>query len=262
MQEYSLTQSTKTQFINFNIQFNNVVSGYYRKYYKLQDFAAQVGGIFKALMTCGYVLVCVFYKNTYSEYLMNHFFVVQSGPTQKFFQQKVTCQKTMDTDNKKINTFFGSPMPPSKETEKVTDKPGNVQPIGKVKNKKIKIKGIRKFFPVELLIKCAKSTEKKTYISFNIAMNILFDYLNVISVLKTIHDSKQMKETMIRRNSSMQFRDPNLSMLRKKVVNNPTNNNTSNDINLNKSRAYIENDLDNSSKNNLSKDILSGSIAN
>ena len=36
-------------FAQYTIQFNNIKEMYYRKYYKIQDLAAQVGGIFKLL---------------------------------------------------------------------------------------------------------------------------------------------------------------------------------------------------------------------
>ena len=60
--------------LSFSIQLNNVIEKYRRSYYKFQDLAAEVGGIYSILSIIFFILLRPFSENLYFEYLINNFF--------------------------------------------------------------------------------------------------------------------------------------------------------------------------------------------
>ena len=84
IKEYTIYQRDSDNFVSFTIQLNNVLDGYYRKYDKLQDLAAEVGGIYKALFIGCAVITMFFQETSYYTYLINQFFnITPSPPTDK-----------------------------------------------------------------------------------------------------------------------------------------------------------------------------------
>ena len=63
-------------FLTLSIQLDNTFQKYQRKYYKLQDFAAQVGGVVNACFVISTLILKIYEKNSYFEYLINNFFEI------------------------------------------------------------------------------------------------------------------------------------------------------------------------------------------
>ena len=74
LRDLTIYQKSETFFAQYTMQFNNIKEIYYRKYYKIQDLAAQVGGIFKLLGIVFYALSKLSAEHEYFETLINHFF--------------------------------------------------------------------------------------------------------------------------------------------------------------------------------------------
>ena len=65
LMDYTIYQRDSKTFVSFTVQLNNIREVYYRKYYKLQDLAAQVGGIFKTLLIIFYVITKFHSEHSY-----------------------------------------------------------------------------------------------------------------------------------------------------------------------------------------------------
>ena len=104
-----LTNYQKTQyFASYTIQFNNIKQLYYRKYYKLQDLAAQVGGVFKTLMIIGIVLTKLFEEHEYYQHLINNFFDIRTDDEENnnaIIQLSKKIEKSISTSTKPVESI-------------------------------------------------------------------------------------------------------------------------------------------------------------
>ena len=64
-------------FMSLSIELDNIIEKFQRKYYKIQDLAAQVGGIINALYMVIFIILKLYEKNSYFEYLINNFFEIR-----------------------------------------------------------------------------------------------------------------------------------------------------------------------------------------
>ena len=76
-------------------------TAYYRKYYKIQDFASQAGGLFKFYSMVGFLLLYIYNYNAYYEHLVNNFYDIKpSGKKiQGISKDKRTIQPINITNN-------------------------------------------------------------------------------------------------------------------------------------------------------------------
>ena len=105
-------------FLTLSIELDNTLQKYQRKYYKLQDLAAQVGGVVNACFVVVALILKLYEKNSYFEYLINNFFEVRLGEFQKtiklksyrnnIHEKKNSCNETMKTANTNTNTNTNS----------------------------------------------------------------------------------------------------------------------------------------------------------
>jgi hypothetical protein len=71
-------------FAQFGMQYSPTLEMNYRVYMKLQDIAAQIGGLLNLLMLIGRILLELYYTNTYKLYLYNNlFYGVDSDSTKQ-----------------------------------------------------------------------------------------------------------------------------------------------------------------------------------
>ena len=75
-------------FLTLSIELDNTLQKYQRKYYKLQDLAAQVGGVVNACFVIASLILKIYEKNSYFEYLINNFFEVRLEDFQKIIKLK------------------------------------------------------------------------------------------------------------------------------------------------------------------------------
>ena len=76
--DYTLYQDNVDTFISFSIQLNNIKEVYYRKYYKIQDLLAQVGGIYKAIFMIMEILMSLYVNHSYFERLINKYYFIRT----------------------------------------------------------------------------------------------------------------------------------------------------------------------------------------
>ena len=119
MIDYTIYQRDSDNFVSFSIQLNNIMDGYYRKYYKLQDLAAQAGGIYKALCIATLILTMLFEETSYYTTLINSFYNVdtkeipkedRSMSTNQMMTSKMSNTRlpyTLKNDNTSLNTGIG-----------------------------------------------------------------------------------------------------------------------------------------------------------
>ena len=74
--DYMINKRESSTFASMSIQLNNIDEVYYRKYYKIQDLAAQVGGIFKTLLIIFILITKSYSTHFYFEHLINKFFEI------------------------------------------------------------------------------------------------------------------------------------------------------------------------------------------
>ena len=103
---------SSTSFASYTFQLNNIIEKYYRKYYKLQDFAAQVGGILSFVNLVTMLIMYMYNEITIYEHLINYYFdIIPSENDKESFKQ---VKRIYFSENKKnLNTS-------SKEEEKST----------------------------------------------------------------------------------------------------------------------------------------------
>ena len=70
-------------FLSLSVELDNTLQKYQRKYYKLQDLAAQSGGIINCCYMIAMIILKIYEKNSYFEYLINNFFEVRLEEFQK-----------------------------------------------------------------------------------------------------------------------------------------------------------------------------------
>ena len=95
--------------LSFNIQLINIIENYYRNYLKIQDLAAQIGGIYSILLLLCYFIINSISENIYFEYLINNFFDIiilnkkeykNNLKNKKIKFQKINDVTTTETNNK------------------------------------------------------------------------------------------------------------------------------------------------------------------
>ena len=95
-------------FLTLSIELDNTFQKYQRKYYKLQDLAAQVGGVVNACFVIASLILKIYEKNSYFEYLINNFFEVRLEDFQKIiklqsYRKKIQEKKNSTNESMKIS---------------------------------------------------------------------------------------------------------------------------------------------------------------
>ena len=79
---------TSSSFASYTFQLNNILEKYYRKYYKIQDFVAQVGGILIFVKFACLSILYIYNENSFIEYLINFYFdIIPSEKDKNHFKQ-------------------------------------------------------------------------------------------------------------------------------------------------------------------------------
>ena len=97
-------------FMSLSIELDNIIEKFQRKYYKIQDLAAQVGGIINALYMVIFIILKLYEKNSYFEYLINNFFEIRLEEFQrnisiKSYRKSFSHKKKESLDsNKYLNS--------------------------------------------------------------------------------------------------------------------------------------------------------------
>jgi hypothetical protein len=200
---------TSPNFATLTLQLNNIIEKYHRKYYKLQDLAAQVGGVYNIIMVICFFIMKLYEENYYFEYLINKYFEVKLYKKNNNISNNDTNNiynnETQKNSKNKIKTLKFSDSVKEKRDLKNFKSLNNTQDIKKQmkinennsisSKKQLTLKFFDKLFLVNILPKIS-SKKNPNYELFIIAKNHLINHIDIFSYLKHAH-SDEMKSKLL-----------------------------------------------------------------
>jgi len=191
---------TTDNFATLTLQLNNYIEKYQRKYYKIQDLAAQAGGVFNIIMIICVFIIKYYEENYYFEFLINKYFEVKlikkknnihykddnnndNNETKKSKNKTLKFDKN-DTNLKNINNTYEI-----KNQMKI-----NINKSVKSK-KQLILNFFDKLFLINLLPKIS-SKKNENYELYIRAKNHLISHIDIFSYLKHSH-SDEMKSKLL-----------------------------------------------------------------
>ena len=191
--DYTIYQRDSKTMVSFSVQLNNIKEMYYRKYYKLQDLAAQVGGIFKTLLMIFTILTQFYSEHSYYEYLINHFFEIKfkNEDFQATFLKK-TCLK--NTKGKLFGTTkkdnMNNQRTLSQHNLQTKNKNEKVEQKNKKYQKKLKLSFFDKVLFLTFIPKLSKARKNCLDKIYFFGRDKLSDYLEIGNVLNIFHNQE------------------------------------------------------------------------
>ena len=198
---------TSPNFITYTLQLNNIIEKYQRKYYKIQDLAAQVGGVYNVIMVICLYIMKLYEENYYFEYLINKYFEVKIYKKNNNISNKdnnnINNNETKNIKNK--NKTLNLSGFERKDSKKILEFLNNTQEIkkqiianennSKNNKKQLNLKFFDKLFLVNILPKIS-SKKNPNYEIFIIAKKHLMSHIDIFSYLKHAH-SDEMKSKLL-----------------------------------------------------------------
>ncbi len=184
-------------FLTLSIELDNTFQKYQRKYYKLQDLAAQVGGIVNVCFVIASLILKIYEKNSYFEYLINNFFEIRLEEMQKTIKLQ-SYKKNSKRKSKSVNESIkitnhtnsnANTNTNSNNTESNNCNPFNKNNEKKDKRGKISFSFLDKLFLLKLAPKFSRARKEKTDEIFFKGSEYVMNHLNVITFLKRNHAS-------------------------------------------------------------------------
>ena len=191
MVENTIYQRDSLNFISLSIQLNNIKESYYRKYYKLQDLAAQVGGIFKTLVIIFFVCTKFHSEHTYYQHLINSFYEVKTSEDDNRQISKLSrrIEKSMNSSSKQGGSLNGQPAAVLKDAEK--EKPSYT------KNKRIlNLKFIDKAFLLSIFPNHSYANRMQIKNLYFNGRDKLTGFLEVDNVIKHFHNQETLNSLL------------------------------------------------------------------
>ena len=200
---------TSPNFITYTLQLNNIIEKYQRKYYKIQDLAAQVGGVYNVIMVICLYIVKLYEENYYFEFLINKYFEVKlykknnnisnkdinniyNNETQKNSKNKIKTLKLSDSVKEKRDSKNFKSLNITQDIKKQM----KINENNSISSKKqLTLKFFDKLFLVNILPKIS-SKKNPNYELFIIAKNHLKSNMDIFSYLKHAH-SDEMKSKLL-----------------------------------------------------------------
>ena len=191
---------TTDNFATLTLQLNNYIEKYQRKYFKIQDLAAQAGGVFNIIMIICVFIIKYYEENYYFEFLINKYFEV------KLIKKKNNIHYKDDNNNDNNETKKSKNK--TLKFDKNDSKLKNINNTYEIKNhmkinenKSIKSKKqlilnfFDKLFLINLLPKIS-SKKNDNYELYIRAKNHLISHIDIFSYLKHSH-SHEMKSKLL-----------------------------------------------------------------
>ena len=170
--DYTLYQDNVDTFISFSIQLNNIKEVYYRKYYKIQDLLAQVGGIYKAIFMIMEILMNFYVNHSYFERLINKYYFINLAPPLPNTATS-TLNKFEITNTNSLKNI----------TPKSSIRTSNENKFLKQKKNKLRLSFNEKFFSLSI---CTKHENINTQLYIK-GKNTLSSFLDIDNYLKSVH---------------------------------------------------------------------------
>ena len=184
-------------FLSLSVELDNTLQKYQRKYYKLQDLAAQSGGIINCCYMIAMIILKIYEKNSYFEYLINNFFEIRLEEMQKTIKLQ-SYKKNSNGKSKSVNESIKITNHTNSNTNTNTNsnntESNNCNPFNKNSEKKDKRGKISfSFFDKLILLKLApkfsRARKEKIDEIFFKGSEYIMNKLNVITFLKRSHAS-------------------------------------------------------------------------
>ena len=203
-------ERTGEHFLTLTLQLNNIIEKYQRKYYKLQDYAAQVGGVINTLIIICYFILKFYDENAYFEFLINEYFEI------KLFEKKKTESNISFLENNEINNNVNKNINKKKEKNKLKnfkENPSNLN--GSKKNnyqknkngsfinnlikskKKINLSFCDKFFFIQFCQKKSRAKKNGILEVYLLAKNHLMNYMDILGYLKHLFSEDQKHKLLL-----------------------------------------------------------------
>lgn len=196
--DYNLNERQSESFVSFSIQLNNVKEMYYRKYSKIQDLAAQVGGIFKTLLIICSWITQLYSEHSYFEHLINNFFQIDFDDKPKQTINHFLDLKTKDKSLEEIPSLndtksFQNKIQPNNYINSIIRK--NTEKIEKFKGY-IRLRFFDKLFL--LLFYPRLSFGKKSQMNklYFMGRKKLYNYLEIDNLLKYFHSQESLNSLL------------------------------------------------------------------
>ena len=170
--DYTLYQDNVDTFISFSIQLNNIKEVYYRKYYKIQDLLAQVGGIYKAIFMIMEILMSFYVNHSYFERLINKYYFINLAPPLPNTATS-TLNKFEITNTNSLKNI----------TPKSSIRTSNENKFLKQKKNKLRLSFNEKLFSLSI---CPKHENINTQLYIK-GKNTLSSFLDIDNYLKSVH---------------------------------------------------------------------------
>ena len=185
MVENTIFNRSDKHFVSISFQLNNNIEQFQRKYYKVQDLAAQVGGIYNTLFLICLLFLKLYEDNSYFQYLINKFFEVRF--------EDIHNKKNNQRVTKRKKTFSRAIV--QKEFRNISYENNNEQT--KRKNEHgLEICFLDKLIFLNFCKKFSKSKKRKTDKIFLKGRKYIMNYLNITTYLKNTH-SEEIKSYLI-----------------------------------------------------------------
>ena len=183
-------------FLTLSIELDNTLQKYQRKYYKLQDLAAQVGGVVNACFVVASLILKIYEKNSYFEYLINNFFEVRLEDFQKIiklqsYKKKIQEKKNSTNESMKISNADVK----TNISNNINNKPN--ESIINNKKRKIEFSFLDKLVLLKLAPSFSKARKERIDEIFLKGSEYVMNNLDVISFLKRSHSHEMQTKLLM-----------------------------------------------------------------
>ena len=183
-------------FLTLSIELDNTLQKYQRKYYKLQDLAAQVGGVVNACFVIASLILKIYEKNSYFEYLINNFFEVRLEDFQKIiklqsYRKKIQEKKNSTNESMKISNADVK----TNISNNINNKPN--ESIINNKKRKIEFSFLDKLVLLKLAPSFSKARKERIDEIFLKGSEYVMNNLDVISFLKRSHSHEMQTKLLM-----------------------------------------------------------------
>ena len=198
-------------FLSLSIQLDNTIEKFQRKYYKIQDVAAQVGGIINASYMVISFILKLYEKNSYFEFMLNNFFEVRLDEFQKQIKLKSynkghiqSHRKTSSLEsgkssnlNSKVNTETKS-SPSNSNGNELNNTLIQIERKGTSReNKKIKFSFFDKLILLKIAPKFSRAKKEKVDEIFFKGSEYIMEHLDIINHLRRAHASDMKSDLLM-----------------------------------------------------------------
>ena len=185
-------------FADFTIQLKNMIIDYRRKYYKLQDLIAQVGGVFSTLNIIDLIILRFYSDNSYFEYLINTHFEVRLNEViknknlaniknKKGYSKETVSSSNLNNKNEDKAT----------ENETELDNKNSINKNIKEKKTRLRLNFFDKLFLLNLFPNCSNAKKKKIDELYFRGKSYLMEYTDITQFMRNAHASEMRSKLML-----------------------------------------------------------------